>query len=424
MDQALLDRYARDPLAGGDETAPDLATDVLRHACLLGEPPDGPERWARAGRLLAEHPELSRTDVHVAAAAGDLDALRRHLATDPDAAQREGGPQRWPPLLHLTYSRLGSGDPVGCAELLFAAGADPDAGFLWQGLPTPFTALAGVFGSADDARPAHPDADRLARALLAAGADPNDGQALYNRMFAPDDSHLTLLLDAGLGRGDGGPWHRRLPELTDPPTDLVRQQLGWAVTHGLLARVRLLAEHGVDLVQPLSGTWLPQVLSLPPLALAWRSGRPEVATLLVELGVPDQLDTDSRAIGRLLTGSDPGLRADELDRLRRQYPALVLRAAVANRTDGVRLLVGLGFDVNALGRQDLPLDQPWETALHHAAGEGRLALAELLLSLGADAEIRDRRFGATPLGWAREFGRADLVARLETHQPATDPDAR
>ncbi len=416
MPDELLAQYARDPLAGLDEPAPDHATDVLRHAVLLFGPPDSPKRWAYAAQLLAEHPGLSAADVHVAAAAADLDALRDHLAAEPGAANREGGPFRWPPLLYLAYSRLGlagtPGEAVGCARLLLGAGADPDAGHLWQGLPTPFTALTGVLGSADDARPAHSDAAALARVLLAAGADPNDGQALYNRMFVADDSHLEVLLEAGLGHGDGGPWHRRLPELTDAPSELVRQQLGWAVAHGLLRRVRLLAAHGTDLDAPLEGSWLPPALGLTPLALAWRSGRPRVAALLTELGATQDVDADSRSIGALLTGHDPDLTPDDLDRLRDEHPSLVLRAAVADRLDGVRLLVGRGFDVDGFGRQDLPLEQPWETALHHAAGEGKLELARLLLELGADPSVRDRRFGATPLGWAQEFDHDAVIALL------------
>ena len=35
---------------------------------------------------------------------------------------------------------------VRCAQLLLDAGADPDAGYLWRGLTTPFTVLTGVFG--------------------------------------------------------------------------------------------------------------------------------------------------------------------------------------------------------------------------------------------------------------------------------------
>jgi hypothetical protein len=44
--------------------------------------------------------------------------------------------------------------------------------------------------------------------LLEAGADPNDSQALYNRQFEPDDGHLRLLIEFGLGTDRGGPWHR------------------------------------------------------------------------------------------------------------------------------------------------------------------------------------------------------------------------
>ena len=74
-------------------------------------------------------------------------------------------------------------------------------------------------------QPAHPHGLALARTLLAAGADPNDGQGLYNRQFGSDDTHLRLLLDHGLGRGDGGPWRARLGQSVDSPRELVRGQL-------------------------------------------------------------------------------------------------------------------------------------------------------------------------------------------------------
>ena len=82
-------------------------------------------------------------------------------------------------------------------------------------------------------------------------------------------------------------------------------------------------------------------------------------------------------------------------------------------------LAALGFDVNALGRTDVPSDQPWQTALHKAAEDGHLELARTLLRLGADPDLRDRRFDSTPLGWARYFGQEPLIALLE---PLTRPD--
>jgi ankyrin repeat protein len=97
---------------------------------------------------------------------------------------------------------------------------------------------------------------------------------------------------------------------------------------------------------------------------------------------------------------------------RRARPGLVTWAAARGVPDAVELLVSVGFDVNGYGRSDAPIDQPWHTALHIAAGDGNLRLAERLLALGADRELRDRRFDATPLGWAQHFHHRALIDLL------------
>jgi ankyrin repeat protein len=74
-------------------------------------------------------------------------------------------------------------------------------------------------------------------------------------------------------------------------------------------------------------------------------------------------------------------------------------AAGQERIDAVDLLVGAGFDVNALGRSDLSLEQKWQTALHTAVERDNADLARRLLVLGADPDMRDRRFDGTPLDW-------------------------
>ena len=77
------------------------------------------------------------------------------------------------------------------------------------GLPSPFTVLTGVFAEGELGpvrQPRHPCAQPLARLLLTAGADANDAQALYNRMFEPGNDHLELLFEFGLGQDTGGPW--------------------------------------------------------------------------------------------------------------------------------------------------------------------------------------------------------------------------
>jgi ankyrin repeat protein len=80
----------------------------------------------------------------------------------------------------------------------------------------------------------------------------------------------------------------------------------------------------------------------------------------------------------------------------------------------MRLAVELGWNVSAKARTDVPGDDEWETALHHAAGEGDVELVRLLLDLGADPHIRDHRFDGTPLDWARHFAQPETAALLES----------
>jgi Ankyrin repeats (many copies) len=438
-----LERYTRIPptetggSAGADGTSeaggaegPEAARgargdEFLRLACLWYED-DQPERWGRARALLAAHPELTAGHVHAAAAAADVSALRAILAADPGAARREDGPYRAEPLYYLAYARH---DPdisleatLTSARLLLAAGGDPNAGYLWRGLPEPFTVLTGVFGHGElgpDRQPPHPHAQALARLLLESGADPNDGQALYNRMFEPGNDHLELLLEFGLGTGDGGPWQQRVGEAIGTPAELTRGEVDWAVTHGMADRLRLLARHGVDVSSPRPG-------GLTPAQQALTTGHGELLDVLAEFGVarPELAPADAmlaallsgdRAAASRLAEADPR----SLEQVRASRPGLIVWAAVLGRTAAVELLAELGFDVNAKARTDGPGTTEWETALHYTAEAGNLGLARALIELGADPDLRDQRFGATPLGWARYFGQPELIAFLE---PLTRPD--
>ncbi|HEX4720798.1 MAG TPA: hypothetical protein VH300_19915 [Thermoleophilaceae bacterium] len=157
----LVAGYSRSPHAqpvGGALTGkPAIADEFLRLACLnYGD--DDPARRQRADELLEAHRWLARASIYTAAAVADLAAARERLAADPGCAAREGGPFGWAPLLYLTYARLPSarGSAVAVARLLLEHGADPNAGYLWEGLLPPFTALTGVFGNAEGGQPAHP----------------------------------------------------------------------------------------------------------------------------------------------------------------------------------------------------------------------------------------------------------------------------
>ena len=408
---AVVERYRRVP----DQvvTPADPADAFLTLACLRYGDDDTPERWAQAQALLT--PDLARASLPVAAAAADADAVAGHLERDPAGARREGGPYRWEPLLYLAYARLDTAEAavLRSARLLLDAGADPDAGYLWHGLPSPFTALTGALGGGEGAQPRHRHGHALARLLLDAGADPNDGQTLYNRQFEPDDSHLELLFAYGLGRGDGGPWRARLGPAADSPEEMLGRQLWWAIVHDMRARVRLLAAHGVDVRGPVTGEG-DRTKGATPATLAATSGNPELAADLVALGSPPPpADGPDALIAAALAGDHATverLRRHTGEALRRR-PGLVVWAAARGLTSAIPLLVDLGFDVDALGRTDAPIEQPWETALHRAAQTGDVALARLLLDRGASRGIKDRRFAGTPLDWARYFGQDD-VARL------------
>jgi hypothetical protein len=391
------------------EPSDDPATEFLRRACLTYGPSD---------RVRGAVPVPPGADVWAAAACADVEALERMLAADPGGATRLGGPHRWPPITYLAYARHDpalTADAVrGTVQVLLRYGADPDSGYLWHGLTTPFTLLTGAFGGGEQNQPAHPQAAVLARALLEAGADPNDGQTLYNRMFRPADDHLELLFEFGLGTGDGGPWRRRLGDATDSPDTMLRKQLGWAVTHGFTHRVALLAEHGVDLVAPLPG-W-GAMRGSTPYEAAVTSGQFAVAQQLVELGVAAPVLPPADQVLSAVLAADrtevDRLGTDALVAARARRPGLVVWAAVQGSAAAVRLAVELGWDVSAKARTDTPGADEWETALHHAAGNGDVAMTELLLELGADPTVRDHRFDATPLGWAEHFDQPATAALL------------
>lgn len=424
----VLEQYSRFPARMAQDGSAGTVTpadDFLRLACLRYED-DQPERWAHARQILAEHPEITQVSSYAAAAAADVPRLAAWLAADPDAAGRPGGPYRWEPLFYLAYTRhdpeIGQADVLGATRLLLDAGADPNAGYLWHGLPTPFTVLTGVFGEGELGpvrQPRHPHAQALARLLLAAGADPNDGQALYNRMFEPGNDHVELLLEFGLGTGNGGPWRARMGDALDSPYQLVRNQLRWAIAHGMAERVMLLVGHGVDIVSPFDD-------GVMPAAWAQTTGHPELASYLMANGAPAPalepgqeflaaaLVADHAAVARLRAAHPAVAEA-----VRRRRPSLMVWAAAQGRPGSVELLAGLGFDLDARGRSDSPAEDPWETALHVAAMQGNLGLARSLISLGADPDLRDQRFDATPLGWARHFGQQPPIDLLE---PLTAPE--
>ena len=154
---------------------------------------------------------------------------------------------------------------------------------------------------------------------------------------------------------------------------------------------------------------------LTPAELAKLSGYPELAGWLVSRGAAGPaLDEVNSLIAAVLAGDrDTAMRLRAFaPAARERRPGLMAWAASGRKLGAIALLAELGFDVNARGRLDIPLEQPWFTPLHEAAQTGDVELARLLLGLGADPGIRSE-WGATPLDSARQHGREAVAELLE-----------
>lgn len=398
------------PSEGTDDDA--LADRFVRLACLhYGD--WNPSHAEKARQMLDEHPEIARASISAAAAAGDADAVRAMLADDPSLVNAKGGLFGWEPLLYACYSRVDGAETLEVARALLAAGADPNAGFLWGGFIPPFTALTGAFGKGEDGnnQPPHDQCEALARLLLEAGADPNDGQTLYNRHFEENDDHLRILFDYGLGEDKHGPWFQLLGDKIQSPARMLIEELWAAARKNYRRRVTLLLAHGTDVNTPGVRD------GRTPYEAAVRAGNREIAEELLRHGAKkvalDPLQTFAAACvagdrdqALALLAANPELKPQlglhgRVD--------LVQRAVEANRPEAVRLLAELGFELSGVSPR-AGLDR---TPLHNAAWAGNLPMVQLLLELGADPNARDPQYNATPLGWAEHNHQLDVAAYLK-----------
>ncbi|NTJ66961.1 hypothetical protein G6M50_03205 [Agrobacterium rhizogenes] len=378
--------------------------------------PADPARFDEALRLLEDNPEVAEESIHIAAALGDADSIGRWLDRQPQLLDRKGGPHDLTPLMCTAYARVPGRSSLPAARELVRRGADVNAFFLDAGQYR-FTVLTGVFGEGEagkDRQPPHPECEAFARLLLDAGAEANDSQALYNRMFERDDTCLKLLIEYGLSAGDKNNWLvREDGKFVENSQTVFDYQLAWALEHRMGERVRLLVENGADVNKIVNGR--------TPYEWARLGGDAELAGYLERKGAvavrlkPEDWaylqikagDIDAEQINKVFKQMPGGSDIDIAVAMQRHHPAMLHEAAGENDLEAVGRMLALGLDVNAMTSR---------TPLHEAALHGHIGMAKLLIEHGADTSIRDPNFHAPAIGWAEYNGKGEMVEFLKAYR--------
>jgi ankyrin repeat protein len=258
--------------------------------------------------------------------------------------------------------------------------------------------------------------------LLERGANPDDGESVFHAAQLNHRAVLEILLAHGAdisnacapygntplfflaGYQDASPsaatatlgmrWlleHGADPNVTSG--DEKETPLQRCAQHGRREVVALLLDHGAD-------PHMQRADGRTAYALAVRGGHNAIASLLESRGGTDaELTPIDRLIGACARGDEAHARAilakapSLLASFTADDRAAVVQAVYDGRIDAVRAMHVVGFD--------LAWEGTWGgTPLHHAAWLGNVAMTRLLLELGSPVNLRDRRFGSSPLGWA------------------------
>lgn len=393
--------------------------EIIDAACAWG--------WDRESKATPERAEAALAgapaDFVIACITGDVNAVRAALARDPSLAIAPSAPRGWTPLVYACFSVLGrTGQPraanvVEVARLLLAHGGDPNASYPSSepGDDSVFPVLYAAIAVVDNLA--------LAAALLAAGANPSDGQSLYHAAERFDNDALDLLYKHGLEPAEisynllhkidfqyepGIRWfldHGADPNARHPQSG--EAALHWAIKRASRREViELLLARGADPSAHTGAghTLYPDVRGTTPIDLARRLARPDLVDLLrAHGGRETPPTTDDAFVFACLEGTPA---SGDVATLSAADRTLLAHVAQQNQTAAALRLADAGWPLDARGWMGA-------TALHWAACRGNAELTRGLVARGAPL-VDVGGYFQTPLHTARH---------CQWHRDGADPDA-
>jgi Ankyrin repeat len=338
--------------------------------------------------------ELTPSNIYVAAALADRDAVTMSLAQSPELVNTPGGPASCTPLVYLCHGRFARIDEsfadrqLATARELLDRGADPNA-VTRLGKGPHAHVLSALFGTC---RP--PGNPELCALLLEYGAKVSDVESLYHASTLKDLRCMQLLLEHGLEDKDR---EKCIRWMIDHHEDAAG--IAMYIKHGadpnhldlaLFRRrsiecIRVLLESGADVNRVCAADPPHQrVDGLTPIRMAERNGDPEITRLILNAGADDNRTPSDFLISACVRGDRP-----EVERLLAAHPGL-MKSLTANDHSNLAVLAGsgniraveimldIGFNIDAKA------EGPGCSALVYASGNGDVAMTKLLLDRGAD----------------------------------------
>ncbi|MCB0825543.1 MAG: ankyrin repeat domain-containing protein [Armatimonadetes bacterium] len=302
------------------------------------------------------------------------------------------GESGWGPIHYLCFSKCEKKDPADALKYLLELGADPNAFYIHpNGLDEPLSVLYGASGVLHD--------PEMTKILLDAGANPDDGESIYHSCEAVSEDCMRVLLEGGaknektngIKHGADFPNPKLIHLMVEHGADPNENVGGEPIIHHVIRHYR-----DWDYLEPLFRAGVDTSVRSQE---GYSVGRHLVRRGAMETltNVEDQLDMSDvtehdRQIGRAMAGEKVSpVTWSFLDQ------TLVPALAQEGRIDRLKSVFASGCPVNAKGG--------WgETALHWASWGAQVECVQFLIESGADLNVQERNFKATPIQWACHNG--------------------